>query len=93
MVKAGDAIEPETPLITLETDKATMDVPATIAGIVQEVKVAKGDRVSRDSVIALVAAAASDTVRLPSLSTTDRDGKVQSAAPITAIAASRGTRT
>ncbi len=72
LVKAGDTIEPETPLITLETDKATMDVPATVAGVVQEVKVAKGDRVSKDSLIALVAAAASDTVRLPSLTATVR---------------------
>jgi dihydrolipoamide dehydrogenase len=70
LVKAGDTIEHETPLITLETDKATMDVPATVAGVVQEVKVARGDRVSKDSLIALVAAAASDTVRLPSLGTT-----------------------
>ncbi|MDP9197819.1 MAG: dihydrolipoyl dehydrogenase [Pseudomonadota bacterium] len=72
LVKAGDTIEPETPLITLETDKATMDVPATVAGVVQEVKVVKGDRVSKDSLIALVAAAASDTVRLPSLTATVR---------------------
>ncbi len=69
LVKPGDTVEPETPLITLETDKATMDVPATVAGIVQQVKVAKGDRVSRDSLIALVAAGTSDTVRLPSLGT------------------------
>jgi dihydrolipoamide dehydrogenase len=67
LVKPGDAVEPETPLITLETDKATMDVPATVAGVIQELKVAKGDRVSRDSLIALVAPAAGDTVRLPSL--------------------------
>jgi dihydrolipoamide dehydrogenase len=72
LVKAGDTIEPETPLITLETEKATMDVPATVAGVVQEVKVAKGDRVSKDSLIVLVAAAASDTVRLPSLTATVR---------------------
>ena len=70
LVKAGDTIGPETPLITLETDKATMDVPATVAGVVQEVKVAKGDRVSKDALIALVAATASDTVRLPSLDST-----------------------
>ncbi len=70
LVKAGDTIGPETPLITLETDKATMDVPATVAGVVQEVKVAKGDRVSKDSLIALVAATASDTVRLTSLDST-----------------------
>ena len=43
LVKAGDTIDVDSPLITLETDKATMDVPATAAGIVQELKVAKGD--------------------------------------------------
>jgi dihydrolipoamide dehydrogenase len=67
LVKPGDSVEPETPLITLETDKATMDVPATVAGIVRELKVAKGDRVSKDSLIALLAPAADDTVRLPSI--------------------------
>jgi dihydrolipoamide dehydrogenase len=69
LVKAGDTIEREAPLITLETDKATMDVPATEAGVIQEVKVAKGDRVSKDSLIALVAVAAGggDTVKIPSL--------------------------
>jgi dihydrolipoamide dehydrogenase len=81
LVKAGDTIEPETPLITLETDKATMDVPATVAGVVQEVKVAKGDRVSKDSLIALVAASASDTVRLPSLDSTTVMDKAAKSAP------------
>jgi pyruvate/2-oxoglutarate dehydrogenase complex dihydrolipoamide acyltransferase (E2) component len=57
LVKAGDPVQPETPLITLETDKATMDVPATAAGVVQEVKLRKGDRVSKDSLIALLARA------------------------------------
>ena len=42
LVKAGDRVVPETPLITLETDKATMDVPATAAGVVQEVKLQEG---------------------------------------------------
>ncbi len=71
LVKAGDAIDLETPLMTLETDKATMDVPATVAGIVQELAVKKGDRVSKDSLIARVAVESSDTVRLPSLSATE----------------------
>ena len=70
LVKAGDRVEPESPLITLETDKATMDVPATVGGVVQEVKVRKGDRVSKDSLIALVTAGSGDTVRIPSLSET-----------------------
>jgi dihydrolipoamide dehydrogenase len=70
LVKPGDRIERDAPLITLETDKATMDVPATAAGVVQEVKVRKGDRVSKDSLIALLAATGGDTVRIPSLSET-----------------------
>ena len=45
LVKAGDTIEVETPLITLETDKATMDVPASAAGTLTEVLVKKGDKV------------------------------------------------
>jgi len=47
LVKPGDMIEVETPLITLETDKATMDVPSTSAGTVVEVLVAKGGLVSQ----------------------------------------------
>ena len=70
LVKPGDVVEPETALITLETDKATMDVPATAGGVVQEVRVVKGDRVSMGSLIAVVAAAGGDTVRLPALSET-----------------------
>jgi pyruvate dehydrogenase E2 component (dihydrolipoamide acetyltransferase) len=54
LVKAGDTIALESPLITLETDKATMDVPSTAAGRVAEVKVKKGDRVSKGSAIAVV---------------------------------------
>src|SRR5258706_4636715 len=44
LVKPGDQIALEAPLVTLETDKATMDVPATVAGRVVEVLVARGDR-------------------------------------------------
>jgi dihydrolipoamide dehydrogenase len=70
LVRVGERVEPESPLITLETEKATMDVPATVAGVVQEVKVAKGDRVSKDSLIALVSAGADDTVRIRPLTET-----------------------
>jgi pyruvate dehydrogenase E2 component (dihydrolipoamide acetyltransferase) len=54
LVKAGDTIAVDTPLITLETDKATMDVPSTAAGRVAEVKVRKGDRVSKGSPVVVV---------------------------------------
>lgn len=51
LVKSGDAIKVDSPLITLESDKATMEVPATAAGIVKAVKVKPGDKVSQGSVI------------------------------------------
>jgi dihydrolipoamide dehydrogenase len=51
LVKPGDPIQQETPLITLETEKATMDVPSSAAGVVKSVAVKKGDRVSKGSVI------------------------------------------
>ncbi len=51
-VSPGTSVEKEDPLITLESDKATMDVPAPQAGIVKELKVAVGDTVSQDSLIA-----------------------------------------
>ena len=55
-VKAGDTISLDQTLITLETDKATMDVPADAAGVVKEVKIKVGDKVSEGSVILTVEA-------------------------------------
>ena len=52
LVSAGDSVEEETPLITLETDKAAMDVPAPQAGTIKELKVGNGDKVSEGDVIA-----------------------------------------
>ena len=51
LVKPGDTIEIDTPLLTLETEKATLDVPSTEAGVVKSIAVKKGDRVSKGSVI------------------------------------------
>src|SRR5499427_5529138 len=51
LVKPGDAIKVEQPLITLESDKATMDVPSPLDGVVQEIKVKAGDKVSEGSLI------------------------------------------
>jgi dihydrolipoamide dehydrogenase len=51
LVKAGDKIDLETPLITLETEKATMDVPSPTSGTIQQVSIKKGDRVSKGRVI------------------------------------------
>ncbi|MFP3507600.1 biotin/lipoyl-containing protein, partial [Burkholderia sp. SIMBA_062] len=57
-VKPGDVIEKEQTLITLESDKASMEVPSDVAGTVKEVKVKAGEKVSQGTVIAIVDAAA-----------------------------------
>jgi len=57
-VKAGDSVAVEGALITLETEKATMDVPSTAAGVVKELKVQRGSRVSQGDVIAIIEAVA-----------------------------------
>ena len=46
LVKPGDRVELDTPLVTLETEKATMDVPSTTAGIVEAVHVVAGGKIS-----------------------------------------------
>jgi pyruvate dehydrogenase E2 component (dihydrolipoamide acetyltransferase) len=58
LVKPGEAVEVDTPLVTLESDKATMDVPSTAGGIVERVHVAKGGTVSTGDLIATVRGAA-----------------------------------
>jgi len=60
-ISVGDTVALESPLVTLETDKATMDVPSDAAGVVIEVLVKAGDRVSQGSPIAVVETAASAT--------------------------------
>jgi len=57
LVKAGDRIEKEQPLVTLESDKATVDVPSPAAGTVSQVRVKVDDRVSEGSVILMLEAA------------------------------------
>ncbi len=57
LVKPGDEIAAETPLVTLESDKATMEVPSPKAGRVAELKVKIGDKVSEGSVILMLEAA------------------------------------
>jgi pyruvate dehydrogenase E2 component (dihydrolipoamide acetyltransferase) len=53
-VAAGDVVAEEDPLVTLESDKATMDVPSTAAGKVQDVRVKVGDTVSEGTVVVVV---------------------------------------
>jgi dihydrolipoamide dehydrogenase len=69
LVKPGDAVSKEDPLITLESDKATMDVPAPQAGVVKEIRVKTGDKVSEGSLILMLEArdaAAAPAAKAPS---------------------------
>src|SRR4051794_40920533 len=60
MVSPGDTVAEEDPLVTLESDKATMDVPAPAAGTISELKVSVGDTVSEGSLILLLDQAAAE---------------------------------
>jgi pyruvate dehydrogenase E2 component (dihydrolipoamide acetyltransferase) len=57
LVGEGDEVAREAPLVTLETDKATMDVPAEAAGRIVEIRVQRGDRVSKGDALAVIEAA------------------------------------
>jgi pyruvate dehydrogenase E2 component (dihydrolipoamide acetyltransferase) len=57
MVKPGDRVEIDTPLITLETEKATMDVPSSAAGLIERLLVQKGGLVSTGTAVAVVTVA------------------------------------
>ena len=59
LVNAGDAISKDQPILELETDKATIEVPSTVAGVVKDIKVKKGDKVTVGAVILTVDDAAS----------------------------------
>ncbi len=58
-VKPGDTVKVEDPLVSLESDKATMDVPSSAAGVVKEVRVKLGDKVAEGSVVVILESAAS----------------------------------
>lgn len=65
MVKAGDTVSAEQSLLTLETDKATMDVPAPFAGIVKEIKIKVGDKVSEGALIVVIEASGTAATPAP----------------------------
>ena len=83
LVKAGDTVAVDSPLITLETDKATMDVPSTAAGRVAAVSVKKGDRVSKGRAVVVLESAAA-----PAAKKASAGGGKKTAAPVAAAAVS-----
>ncbi|TCW80435.1 dihydrolipoyllysine-residue acetyltransferase [Burkholderia sp. SRS-46] len=67
-VKVGDTVEKEQSLVTLESDKATMDVPSPAAGVVKDIKVKVGDSVSEGTLIVLLEAAGAPAAAAPQAS-------------------------
>jgi dihydrolipoamide dehydrogenase len=65
LVKVGDTVKAEDSLITLESDKATMDVPSPVSGVVTELKIKVGDKVAEGTLVALVKIGAGATAAAP----------------------------
>lgn len=96
LVEPGDNINQEDGLITLETDKATMDVPCPAAGEVKELKVATGDKVKQGSLILILEVSHSEEVKVVSPSTTIEtkpapQSSVPPSIPEPAVATSKNT--
>jgi pyruvate dehydrogenase E2 component (dihydrolipoamide acetyltransferase) len=89
-VKPGDTVAAEDPLVTLESDKATMDVPSSAAGVVKEVTVKLGDKISEGSVV-VVLEAKTPTAATPAARTATAPAPIStpatSPAPAPAVAA------
>ncbi len=89
-VKAGDLVQAEDALVTLESDKATLEVPAPAAGRVKEVKLKLGDKVSEGSLVLLLeleGAAATSAAAAPAAAATPPPLAAPTAAPASNIAA------
>ena len=92
LVKAGDTIKPEQSLITVESDKASMEIPSSHSGVVKELKVNIGDKIAEGSLILTLeiseaaAGAAPVAPAVPSAATVPVSASVQSPAAASAVA-------
>jgi pyruvate dehydrogenase E2 component (dihydrolipoamide acetyltransferase) len=80
LVSPGDTVAEEDPLVTLESDKATMDVPAPFAGVVQELRVNVGDKVAEGSPLLLIEVGGSENGASPGAGDADRSGSADAPA-------------
>jgi len=87
LVKPGDAVTKDQGLVTLESDKATMEVPSSVAGVVKEVKVKLNDEVSEGTVVALIEVAGEGAAPAPA-----KAEAPAAAAPAPAAAAGAATK-
>ena len=84
LVKPGDTVTADASLVTLESDKATMDVPSPFAGTVREVRVKVGDRVGEGSLVLLMDAEGSATAPAPGTAVGSGTAAASAAVPATA---------
>lgn len=90
LVKVGDTVKAEQSLITVESDKASMEIPSSHAGVVKELKIALGDKVKQGSVIAVVESADAGAAAAPAAApapAATAPAPVAAAAPAPAAAA------
>ncbi|CUB07290.1 dihydrolipoyllysine-residue acetyltransferase [Tepidiphilus thermophilus] len=87
LVKPGDVLAPEDPICTLESDKATMDVPCPVAGVVREVLVKVGDKVSEGTpIVRLEASEAGKQAEAPAAAAMPAEPRAEAATPAPATA-------
>jgi dihydrolipoamide dehydrogenase len=80
-VAVGDTIKVDDALVTLESDKATMDVPSSVAGVVKEVRVKLGDKVSEGAVVVLIETGAAVSTAAPAAAVATTAAPAASVAP------------
>ncbi|CAH2778662.1 MAG: Dihydrolipoamide acetyltransferase component of pyruvate dehydrogenase complex (EC [Candidatus Burkholderia crenata] len=91
LVKVGDTVEKEQSLVTLESDKATMDVPSSAAGVVKEVEVKVGDNVSEGALIVVLEAAESGAAAAPEAAEKPAEAPAQEKAAAPAASSGGGS--
>ncbi len=87
MVKVGDTIKVDQSLITVESDKASMEIPSSHAGVVKELKVKLGDKVAEGTVLLVVEAAEGAAVAAPVAAPAPAAAPVAAPAPVAAAPA------
>src|SRR3954471_11641019 len=75
LVKPGDMVKVDQSLVTVESDKASMEIPSTHAGVVKELRVKVGDKVSEGSVLLMIDAAEGAKAASPSPQPTPQKGE------------------
>jgi pyruvate dehydrogenase E2 component (dihydrolipoamide acetyltransferase) len=87
LVKVGDTVKAEQSLITVESDKASMEIPSSHAGVVKELKIKLGDKVAEGSIVLMLEASASASAPAPATTPAPATASVTTPAPTSVAAA------